>query len=299
MQEMGTYIQQDVKGKLVVTCEMFMVDIGSLMSYFQDKQQVSDRDLRNGANAADGRLIENNERNNQQENLLSQLSEAIIGLREEMIVSRNNTQQIHEKQMKIEQKIEEERVRVSEEIKKRIDSVQTQEDRQRGWIMYEQTKVLQSDNVGVKSEVTVEVPPPGLTFGEVGQRYFNQSPRNLPTQKNHWGGDTDSIMTDVNTTQDQKQRNQQTPLVKEEAISNVAQQLPNTDPISTETNDWANQDWDAVDWGSFNYYNWAIPMGCWGNNPETQEKGKAKGGNIQRGVQIHIPLEQIRRGGIF
>ena len=33
------------------------------------------------ANAADGRLIENNERNIQQENLLKQLSDAVIGLK--------------------------------------------------------------------------------------------------------------------------------------------------------------------------------------------------------------------------
>ena len=44
----------------------------------------------------DGRLIETNGRNNQQEYLLSQLSDAIIGLKEEMIESRNITIQIQE-----------------------------------------------------------------------------------------------------------------------------------------------------------------------------------------------------------
>ena len=165
--------------------------------------------------------------------------------------------------------------------------------------MYEQTKAPRSSNVCVKSEVKVDVPPAGLSFPGGDKSVSGQLPRNLPTHTKPLGGDTDSIMTDVDTAQEQIQGNQQTPFAKEETNRNVAQQLPNTDPISTETNDWANQDWDAVDWGSFNYYNWAIPMGCWGNNPETQEKGKAKGGNIQRGVQIHIPLEQIRRGGIF
>ena len=84
MKEMGAIIKQDVKGGLDVMCEMFREDIGSLVSNLQETQQVSERDIRDGANAADGRLIGNNERNNQQGNLLKQLSDAIIGLREEM-----------------------------------------------------------------------------------------------------------------------------------------------------------------------------------------------------------------------
>ena len=49
---------------------MFRVDIGSLMQNLQETQQVSERDIRGVTNDADARLIENNERNNQQENLL-------------------------------------------------------------------------------------------------------------------------------------------------------------------------------------------------------------------------------------
>ena len=67
------------------------------MAIFQDKQQVSDQRLRNVANAVDGRLLENNERNTQQEYLLRQLSDEIIGLREEMKETRSNT---HNKFMK-------------------------------------------------------------------------------------------------------------------------------------------------------------------------------------------------------
>ena len=90
-QEMGTYIKQDVKEKLDGMCEMFRVDIGSLMSHFQDKKQESDQCLGNVANAVGGRLLENNERNGQEEFLLNKLSDAIVGLIAEMGGSRNNT----------------------------------------------------------------------------------------------------------------------------------------------------------------------------------------------------------------
>ena len=39
MQEMGAYIDQDVRGKLNGMCEMFRVDIGSLLTHFQENQQ--------------------------------------------------------------------------------------------------------------------------------------------------------------------------------------------------------------------------------------------------------------------
>ena len=102
-------------------------------------------------------------------------------------------------------------------------------------------------------------------------------------------------MTDVDTAQEQIQGNQQTPFAKEETNRNVAQQLPNTDPISTETNDWGNQDRDTVDWGAFNYYNWAIPMGYWGNNPEAREKGKEKGEHSGDGKSVY---PKRRSGGV-
>ena len=87
-----------------------------------------------------GRLIGNNQRIDNQEFLLKELSDAIMGLREEMAESRNSTQQIQETQKKIERKIEEEKNRAREEIKRGIDSVKTQEDKQQGGIRYGQTK---------------------------------------------------------------------------------------------------------------------------------------------------------------
>ena len=71
-------------------------------------------------------------------------------------------------------------------------------------------KGAQSSSARVKSEVKVDVPPPGLGFGEVGQRFFGKIPRNLPTQTKLPREDTDSILTDSHTTHGKKQGDQQT-----------------------------------------------------------------------------------------
>ena len=87
-------------------------------------------------------------------------------------------------------------------------------------------------------------------------------------------------MTEKHTTQGQTQGDQQTQSAIEEmeTESNPAQQLPNTDPTTNGTNNWPDQNWNSIDWGSFGYYKWEIPMMYWENNPGTQEKGKQKGG---------------------
>ena len=74
-----------------------------------------------------------------------------------------------------------------------------------------------------------------------------QVPRNIPTQTKLLGADTDLIMTDANTTQENEQMGQQTSHINEETSENGAQQLPNTDPEIEETNDWPNQGWNAND----------------------------------------------------
>ena len=105
MQVLGIYIKQDVNGKLDGACVgAFRVDLGSLMSNFQEKKQESDQCLRSVDNAVGGRLLGNNRRNSQQEFSPNKLNDAIIGLREEMGESRNTAQRIHETQLEIEQK---------------------------------------------------------------------------------------------------------------------------------------------------------------------------------------------------
>ena len=97
MQEMRSLVNEDVQMKLDGMCEMYRVDIRGLMLNFQESRQFSARDMRDVASAVDSRLIENNGRNNQQENVLNLLSEAVQGLRGELGESRNNNQQLHEK----------------------------------------------------------------------------------------------------------------------------------------------------------------------------------------------------------
>ena len=54
--------------------------------------------------------------------------------------------------------------------------------------------------------------------------------------------DTDSLMTDRDTTQNQKIGAIPSNCVNEEPGENRAQQLPNTDPEQTEIKDWLNQE---------------------------------------------------------
>ena len=103
MQELGSFINQDVKWRLDVMDGPFRGDIGSLSPNAQETQQVSGREIMDGANDAGGRLIENNEGNTQKGIPSKQLSEAVIGLREEMVECRNRNRQIQETQRKIEQ----------------------------------------------------------------------------------------------------------------------------------------------------------------------------------------------------
>ena len=151
----------------------------------------------------DGRLLGNNNRNNRRESLLGEISEAIMGLKEEMEENRNNTRQINEKQTQMERKIEEEeeKNKGSEAIERRIDSVKPQEDRQHGGIRYEQTRAPQSSSIGVKSEV--KVAPPGLNYAGWGGRVFGQIPKKINTHTKLPDRETDSVMAEKHTTQGQ------------------------------------------------------------------------------------------------
>ena len=98
MQEMRSLVNEDVRRKLDGVCEMYRVDVRGLMLNFRESRQVLERDMRDVVSAADSRLIDNNERNNQKENVLGLLNEAVQGLGEELEESRNSNQQLHEKQ---------------------------------------------------------------------------------------------------------------------------------------------------------------------------------------------------------
>ena len=116
-------------------------------------------------------------------------------------------------------------------------------------------------------------------MGEWGEGILTKHRKIYPADK-VIRGDTDSIMTDVNTTQNQKQRETPANFAKKEPSENVAQQLPNTDPESTETNNWPNQEWDNAERNGWTYYYWTLAMVYGENDPETQEKEKKRGKQI-------------------
>ena len=101
---MGIHIGQDVRIERNGMCEMLRVDIRGQLENPQGRQQELEQCIRVLAGDMDGRLIENNQRSNNQESLLEELSDAITGLREDMEESRNGAQQIQEKQMRMAQK---------------------------------------------------------------------------------------------------------------------------------------------------------------------------------------------------
>ena len=101
--EMGTYIGQEVKSKSNGMCEMFRVGVWSQLVSFQERQKELEQRIRNVSNAADARLLENNNRNNHQEKLLKEICEALIGLKG-IGENRNSTQKIYEKQTQMERK---------------------------------------------------------------------------------------------------------------------------------------------------------------------------------------------------
>ena len=97
---------------------MSQVDVGCPLENLLEWQQELDQWIRIVANAAGGRLVGNNNRDNHQEKLLGDIGDALMGLKGEMKKDRNNTQQIQDKQTQLERKMEEEKNNVSGEMKK-------------------------------------------------------------------------------------------------------------------------------------------------------------------------------------
>ena len=63
---------------------MYRVDIKEMMSNIRDSHQYLENNMRDVVTEVGSQLMKNNDRNNQQEDVLKALSEAIIGLREEL-----------------------------------------------------------------------------------------------------------------------------------------------------------------------------------------------------------------------
>ena len=131
---------------------------------------------------------------------------------------------------------------INEEIQKNTISVQTQEGRRQGWVGYGQANVYQSFNTGLKREVKAENAPPGLSYGEVRQSFVAQRPKDRPKLTKPSEKDTDSMMTERDTTQNQQKREIPSNYAKEGPSRSESQRLPNADPDQNETSERYNRD---------------------------------------------------------
>ena len=129
----------------------------------------------------------NNNRNNQQEEMLKALREAIFGMKEELKQSQTNNQILQDNQVKMEQRVEEDRRVTNETMRRNTTSVQTQGEISHEWIRKEQTNGHQSSNTEPKRDVKKENAPPGLTYGVVGQMFFDQGEGKRPNLLIHLG----------------------------------------------------------------------------------------------------------------
>ena len=84
MQELGSYIDQDVNQRLRGMCELFRADVSNQVARFNEMQQKLEQWIENVVNAAGDRLVENDHRNNNQEWALGQINASLLGLNGKM-----------------------------------------------------------------------------------------------------------------------------------------------------------------------------------------------------------------------
>ena len=114
--------------------------------------------------------------------------------------------------------MEEEKNNVIGGTKNGIGSEIQQEAKHRGFARKGKTTLPQNSSAGVQREVRIKEPPWVEVFrGRWG--VFGQIPKVHPAHAKQPGGDTDSIMTEKYTTQEQILRDQQPPTVTKHSIT--------------------------------------------------------------------------------
>ena len=147
------------------------------MTRIYENQQQIVNNVRDVVGEVENQFTMNNNRNNQQEDMLKALGGAIIGLEEEFEKGRTNNQILQENQVKMEQRIEEERRVTNDAMQRNTISIQNQEDILQEWIRREQANGYRNPNTEPKRGEKRENAPPGLTYGVAEQRYFDQRER--------------------------------------------------------------------------------------------------------------------------
>ena len=96
MQELNSYIGQDVNQRIRGMCERCRVDVRNHFTRFNEREKELDQWIDSVVNAAEDRLGENNHRGNNQERMLEQINATLLGLNGKMGPNRKDTRQIHE-----------------------------------------------------------------------------------------------------------------------------------------------------------------------------------------------------------
>ena len=95
IQELGTYINQDGELQLRTSCEIFRVDMGDQLGLLKVEQQNTSQGMGNVVSAVDTRLIQNDHRNTQQEELLRKLCTSLTDLNGKVEKNIGDTKQIN------------------------------------------------------------------------------------------------------------------------------------------------------------------------------------------------------------
>ena len=82
--ELSTVFNEDIQAMLDTVCELYRVDIKEIMSRICECHQNLENNMRDVVIEEGNQLTKNNDRNNQQEDMLKALGGAIIGLRMEL-----------------------------------------------------------------------------------------------------------------------------------------------------------------------------------------------------------------------
>ena len=123
IQDLGTYIHQDVELTSGNSCEMFRADLGNQMGRIKDVQQQMAQCMGNIFSAVDTRLVQNDQRNNAQEVLLGELCATLKNLTVKLEQNTQENHQLNQKFNAIQQRMEGMSKEVKVEVGKSIDSV--------------------------------------------------------------------------------------------------------------------------------------------------------------------------------
>ena len=122
LQDLGTYIHQDVELRLRDSCDSPRLDMGDQLGGLKDVQKITAQVIGNLPIALDTRLVQNEQRNHAQEGLLGKLCATLGNLNTKLDNNIQETQQMNRKYIAAKQRMEEMSQEVKVEVGESIDS---------------------------------------------------------------------------------------------------------------------------------------------------------------------------------